>query len=57
MSWIGPAISIAGGVVVARDSGGRGGSGTNGGDTCSAIVSAGTSYSFTGAFNVWTELR
>ena len=46
-----------GGVVVARDAGGRVAAGTNGGGTCSAIVPAGASYSFSGSFNIWAELR
>lgn len=46
-----------GGVLVARDAGGRSGAGTNGGGTCSAIVPAGATYSFTGSCNVWAELR
>lgn len=46
-----------GGVVVARDAGGRSGSGNNGGGTCSAIVPNGSTYSFTGSYNVWAELR
>ena len=46
-----------GGVIVARDAGGTVGRGTDGGGTCSAIVPSGATYSFTGPFNVWAELR
>lgn len=46
-----------GGVLVARDAGGRVAQGTNGGGTCSAIVPSGATYSFIGPFDVWAELR